>query len=119
LYISSRAVGFVKPGKKVLLRYEAYPYQKFGQPEGVVATVSRAPIPAAELSYTLPNMSIGPNAAETYYRLEVIIPKQTITAYGKEEPLQAGMMLQADILLETRKLYEWLFEPLYKAVSNG
>jgi membrane fusion protein len=115
LYIPSRAVGFIKPGKKVLLRYQAYPYEKFGQPEGVVTTVSRAPIPANELSYTLPNLSAN---NEPYYRLEVAIPKQTITAYGKEEPLQAGMALEADVLLETRKLYEWLFEPLYSLSSK-
>jgi membrane fusion protein len=115
LYIPSRAVGFIKPGKKVLLRYQAYPYEKFGQPEGVVTTVSRAPIPANELSYTLPNL---PASNEAYYRLEVAIPKQTIRAYGKEEPLQAGMALEADVLLETRKLYEWLFEPLYSLTSK-
>ena len=115
LYIPSRAVGFIKPGKKVLLRYQAYPYEKFGQPQGVVTTVSRAPIPANELHYTLPNL---PASNEAYYRLEVAIPKQTITAYGKEEPLQAGMALEADVLLDTRKLYEWLFEPLYSLTSK-
>jgi membrane fusion protein len=27
-------------------------------------------------------------------------------------PLSAGMRLQADVLLERRRLVEWLFEPL-------
>lgn len=115
LYVPSRAVGFIKPGKKVLLRYQAYPYEKFGQPEGTVISVSRAPIPANELSYTLPAL---PATNESYYRVEVNIPKQTVTAYRKEEPLQAGMTLEADILLDTRKLYEWLFEPLYSITGK-
>ena len=29
LYVPSRAIGFVKEGDQVLLRYQAYPYQKF------------------------------------------------------------------------------------------
>jgi membrane fusion protein len=28
------------------------------------------------------------------------------------QPLAAGMRLQADVLLERRRLVEWLFEPL-------
>lgn len=31
LYVPSKAVGFIKPGDAVLVRYQAYPYQKFGQ----------------------------------------------------------------------------------------
>lgn len=31
LFLTSRAVGFVEPGQSVRLRYQAYPYQKFGQ----------------------------------------------------------------------------------------
>ena len=115
LYVPSRAIGFIKLGKKVLLRYQAYPYEKFGQPEGKVLTVSRAPIPLNELSYTLANLPAG---NESYYRVEVSIPKQTILAYGKEEPLQAGMALEADVLLDNRKLYEWLFEPLLSVTSK-
>lgn len=115
LYVPSRAIGFIKPGKKVLLRYQAYPYQKFGQPEGHVLTVSRAPIPMNELSYSLVTL---PTGNEPYYRVEVALPKQTILAYGKEEPLQAGMALEADILLDRRKLYEWLFEPLFSMTSK-
>lgn len=116
LYVPSRAVGFIKPGKKVLLRYQAYPYEKFGQPIGKVLTVSRAPIAANEVATMLVNL---PPSGESYYRIEVAIPKQSITAYGKEEPLQAGMALEADILLDTRKLYEWLFEPLYSLAARA
>ncbi|MNW16140.1 hypothetical protein D3C71_2148940 [compost metagenome] len=38
---------------------------------------------------------------------------QAVTAYGKPEPLKPGMLLEADILGEKRRLIEWVFEPLY------
>ena len=38
---------------------------------------------------------------------------QAVTAYGNEEPLKPGMLLDADILGEKRRLIEWVFEPLY------
>ena len=36
LYAPSRAIGFIRVGDTVRLRYQAYPYQKFGQAQGVV-----------------------------------------------------------------------------------
>ena len=50
LYGPSRAIGFVRPGQRVLLRYEAFPHQKFGQYEGVVRSVSRSTVGPAELA---------------------------------------------------------------------
>jgi membrane fusion protein len=37
---------------------------------------------------------------------------QHIRAYGNTVPLQSGMLLSADIVLEQRSLLAWLFEPV-------
>ena len=44
LFIPSKASGFIENGQKVRLRFQAYPYQKFGQYEGTVSQVSRSQI---------------------------------------------------------------------------
>ncbi len=49
---------------------------------------------------------------ERVYRVTVAIDHQTIEAYGKAVPLQAGMTLTADIILEKRSLIQWLLDPL-------
>ena len=41
LLAPSSAVGFIHPGGRVLLRYSAFPYQKFGEYWGTVMSVSR------------------------------------------------------------------------------
>ncbi|WP_312327008.1 HlyD family efflux transporter periplasmic adaptor subunit [Stenotrophomonas sp.] len=109
LLVPSRAIGFVSPGSKVLLRYQAFPYQKFGHHVGRIKRISRNAISAAA-SDGLPFEAL---AVETYYRVLVELEDQTVTAYGMRQPLRAGMLLDADILGERRRLYEWLFEPLY------
>ena len=86
----------------MLLRYQAFPYQKFGHHAGRVVRVSRSAIVPAD-----------GQAQEPYYRVLVELDRQTVTAYGKSEPLRPGMALEADILGERRKLYEWVLEPLY------
>ncbi len=39
--------------------------------------------------------------------------KPGVTAYGREEPLTAGMAVAGDVALDTRRLYEWALEPLW------
>lgn len=109
LLAPSRAVGFMKPGDDVLLRYQAYPYQKFGQQHGSVVSVSRGALSQSELQTLLG----GSVQSEPMYRVTVKLARQAITAYGKPELLKPGMALEADVLGERRRLIEWAFEPLY------
>lgn len=111
LYAPSRAVGFVRPGQAVLLRYRAYPYQKFGHYRGVIHSVSRTAMDPGELP---PAFATGAAAtAEPLYRITVGLDRQDVSAYGERVRLQPGMQLDADILLERRRLHEWVLEPVY------
>lgn len=115
LYVPSRAVGFIKPGDPVMLRYQAFPYQKFGHAQGKVLTVPRTASLSREIP-GLPEGSIPGNAP--VYRVTVALDAQTISAYGKPQALQAGMLLEADVLQDTRRLYEWVLEPLYSITGK-
>ena len=50
---------------------------------------------------------------EPMYQVVVELTKQNAQAYGASVPLQAGMLLEADIMVDSRSLFEWLFEPIY------
>jgi membrane fusion protein len=108
LFAPSRAIGFVVPGQAVRVRYAAYPFQKFGQYSGEVTHVSRVALAPAEL----PPQLVPPTGGDTLYRITVRLASSTVMAYGKPQPLVAGMQLEADILQERRRLIEWLFEPM-------
>jgi membrane fusion protein len=111
LYAPSRAVGFIRPGDTVLIRYQAYPYQKFGHQKGVVESVSRTSLRPDELvALGAPGSAAS---AEPSYLITVRLLSQTVTAFGQAQALQPGMLLEADILREKRHLYEWALEPLY------
>jgi membrane fusion protein len=111
LYAPSSAVGFVRANQLVQLRYQAFPYQKFGQQAGEVVQVSRSPLQAAELaSLALPG-GVG-SGSEPLYRITVALAQQSVSAYGQPQSLAPGMQLEADVLLDRRRLIEWLFEPV-------
>ncbi len=108
LLVPSRAIGFIEPGDKVLLRYQAYPYQKFGHHAAAVSKISRSTIAQTD----------GLKANEPLYRITVALDNQVIQAYGKPEPLKPGMLVEADILGETRSIFEWAFEPIYSVKGS-
>jgi membrane fusion protein len=113
LLAPSSAVGFIREGGRVLLRYSAFPYQKFGGYLGTIATVSDAAISADEAKLFLggeaPTKQAGP-----FYRVIVTPDSQFARVYGEERRLPANMRVEAYALLDRRKLYEWILEPIYE-----
>jgi membrane fusion protein len=123
LYAPSRSIGFVHAGQRVQLRYQAFPYQRFGHYEGVVTAVSRAALSPAELPAQLAGLtsvtgSAAGAAGEPVYRITVSLASQSVTAYGAKTPLQPGMTLEADVALERRRLYQWVLDPLYALTGS-
>ncbi len=111
LYAPSRAAGFLQKDMPVLIRYPAYPYQKFGQHGGRLQNVSISAMRADELP--LPGAALqAVNAAEPLYRLRVSLDQQAILARGQRHDLKSGMLVEASILLDKRPLYEWLLDPV-------
>jgi membrane fusion protein len=105
LFVPTRAIGFVRPGQKVRMKYEAFPYQKFGTYTGQIIKVSHTIVTSADAS--------GPIALrEPVYRVTASLERTDIDAYGEKIPLQADMLLSADIILEQRSLVSWLLDPL-------
>jgi membrane fusion protein len=105
IFVPSRAAGFIAAGQFVRLRYDAFPYQKFGSGAGRIRTIAASALPPRELA-------IEAASAEPVYRVIVALDADNIAVGNERWPLQAGMTLRADIVLEKRKLWEWLFEPL-------
>ena len=105
LFVSTRAIGFVRPGQKIRIKYEAFPYQNFGTYAGQIVKVSQTILTSSDAS--------GPiTLKEPAYRVTATLERPDIDAYGKKMPLQADMLLSADIILEQRSLIGWFLDPL-------
>jgi membrane fusion protein len=105
LFVPTRAIGFVQPGQQVRILYEAFPYQQFGTYSGRVLKVSQTILTKSD--------TLGPiELKEPAYRITAALDRPDIDAYGKKIPLQADMLVRADIILEKRSLISWLLDPL-------
>lgn len=106
MLIPTRSSGFIKVGDDVNIRFDAFPYQKFGMLKAKVVKIDK--------DLLLPKDAKVPvTVFEATYQVRAKLSQQFITAYGKKFPLKVGMIGEADIILENRSLLDWLLEPIY------
>jgi len=53
-----------------------------------------------------------------FQRTTMKLDAQDIEVYGQRLPLQAGMVLEADVVQDQRRMYEWALEPLYSVTRK-
>lgn len=110
VYAPTRAVGLIEVGQVATLALHAFPYQRFGTARGRVLAISRVALSPEEVAAPL-------DLREPVYKIVIAIERQTMVARGTEHPLQPGMTLTANIVLERQTFLEWLLSPL-TAVSK-
>jgi len=93
-------------GQEVKIKFDAFPYQKFGLYGGVVDQISKNIMIPGEVKLPV-------DLKEPVYKISVKLNKQTVTAFGREQHLQVGMLLQGDIVRHRSRIIDWVLEPLY------
>jgi membrane fusion protein len=111
LYAPSRAIGFVRTGQEVRLLFDAFPYQKYGVGRGRVTAVSRVPVEAAAIDPAL-------EIREPVFRVRVTIEQMPREVRRSGGQLRPGMTMTANLVLERRRLWEVLFNPVAAALRE-
>jgi membrane fusion protein len=119
LRIPSRRRGFVREGQTVRLKFDAFPYAKFGSYEARIDSISRTTVGAAP---TAPASAGADKAAATppgdEYVAWVTLRGRTFD-YGKQHfDILPGMQASASVVVERRTVAEWVLEPLFK-IARG
>jgi len=107
LLVPVKASGFLKEGQDVELKYDAFPYQKFGLYKASITNVSNSVFLPGEI------VDVPIPVEEAVYRIKGAIASNVVKAYGKEIELKPGMTVSANIRLDSRSLLEWIFDPIY------
>ena len=105
LLVPSSAVGLIKPGDEVILRYRAFPYQKFGSHRGIIFDVGKSALTHRELAGIVGDAPVD----ESFYRVIAVLKGRAIVANGQRHELRPGMTLEASISGESRSIWRWVF----------
>jgi len=106
LFVPTRAIGFLEVGQRVGLEYAAFPHTQFGIQTGSIDRIDSAVLSPSEIDAPV-------QIREAVYNVVVKLDSQKVEAYGRQHPLQLGMAVEGEILIEERSLIDWLLEPLY------
>ncbi len=105
---SQQTIGFARVGHNLVIRVDAYPYDKFGVIEGKIIRIS-------EFSNLDRNQRMADNSDNFYYMDVEINPSDKIPlSYLKD-----GMKTDATIRLQQMNLIEWLFLPITNSLIRN
>jgi membrane fusion protein len=113
LWVPNHAVPYLLVGDRVNIHYEAFPTQKFGRFSGTVTLISKSPASQQEMLtwHGAPRSTL--TESSPWYKVTVKPDKQSLFYAGREVSLENGMKAESTLFLETRRIYQWMFSPLY------
>lgn len=106
LFIPVRQSGFLNENNKIIIRYDAYPYQRFGSYKAVIKSIAQTIMTDEEEDKPI---RIG----LPYYKVTAKLDSQFVRLYGKEKLIQPGMTVSAVIVGSKRKIWQWILDPIY------
>jgi membrane fusion protein len=106
--LPSSAIGFVREGDPVTLRFDAFPYQRYGSVRGQIREISHASLAGQDAG----DANSAGIKADGGFRVRVLLPAQYFVASGQRFPLRSGMKVDTQFIQERRSLLAWLTDPL-------
>ena len=110
LHIPSRRRGFVREGQIVRLKFDAFPYAKFGSYEARIDSISRTTVRSA-LS---PAGASKPRGPEGDYMAWATLSGDKFNFERQHFDILPGMAATASIVIERRTIAEWVLAPLFR-----
>jgi membrane fusion protein len=109
LLAPSAAIGLAEKGQSVMLRLSSFPYQKYGQLRGHIASIDNSPVITGQA-----NVGSG---AEQLFRIRVQLARSSMAVNGTERLIYPGTEVSGDILQERRTLLAWIVDPIVSATG--
>ncbi|OJY08907.1 MAG: hypothetical protein BGO90_14720 [Legionella sp. 40-6] len=106
LYIPSKDISFLKNGDQVIIKYDAYPSQRFGFYKAFIKEINLTVLTDEKEDKPI-------RVGEPYYKVKAELEMPYVNLYGKKKPLSHGMTLTAVITGEKKKIWRWVLDPIY------
>lgn len=117
MWVPNSAISFIKQGDEVNIRYEAFPFEKFGLFKGKITSISTLPASLQELSF-YKNLPANLEQGIPLYKILIELVDQSVKYHDTTLYFMSGMKAEATLFLEKRKLYEWILFPMYQLSKN-
>ncbi|PRY09274.1 HlyD family efflux transporter periplasmic adaptor subunit [Paraburkholderia sp. BL25I1N1] len=118
LRIPSRRRGFVEKGQTVRLKFDAFPYAKFGSYEARIDAISDTTMQASAVPPGVPASLAAQGGGDGDYLAWATLRGKTFD-YGRQHfDILPGMQATASIVVERRTIAEWVLAPLFRMIRG-
>jgi HlyD family secretion protein len=108
--IDSLDVGYIKRGDKVHVKIDAFPYQRHGDIEATVRTISED---------SFKRESTQEKGLDSYYLSRLSLGQAKLKSMTPQARLLPGMTLKAEIVVGKRSVMSYIVWPLTKALNES
>lgn len=112
VWVANFDAGFVHATQKARVKLAAYPFQKYGMLDGAVRQISAD---AQEKS----DANSGQSLRDAAYRTLISLDRDYLESHGRRLRLVPGMLVNAEIHLGTRSVFEYLLSPVQKVAHEA
>lgn len=106
--IPSQQSGFLKVGREVKIKFDAYPYQDYGVVPGTIKWIS----PDSQVNQT-------PQGNIETFELDIALQKPYIESGNKRITLTPGQTATAEVIIRQRRLIDFMLDPFKKLQKGG
>jgi hemolysin D len=128
--VKNADIGFIKPGARVVIKVQSFPFTRYGTLKGAVRSISRDAVDMgqAEKSGDTQQTPVSPQdsasaptpqMANLVYPVMIELDHATIFADGRDVPLSPGMSVQAEIRTGERRVIDYILSPLKEVTSEA
>lgn len=114
LRIPSRRRGFVREGQIVRLKFDAFPYAKFGSYEARIDSISRTTVRSA----ISPAGASAPHSTDGDFMAWATLSGDKFNFERQHFDILPGMTATASIVVERRTIAEWVLAPLFRMLRG-
>jgi hemolysin D len=102
--INERDRAFLQAGMPVRIKFNAFPYQRYGVLNG-------------ELEHIAPSSNLNPDTKQIVYKARVGLETDHFTINNVDTPIRYGMAAKVEIVVNNRRLIDLALDPFRNAVT--
>jgi hemolysin D len=119
--VDSRDIGEVAVGQPVRIKFEAFPFQKYGTALGTVRVISEdsfTPEPSGDSAARLPREETG-RSSHPYYRVLVDLTDMRLHGVPEAFEMLPGMTLTGEMKVGPRRVISYFLYPLLRGLDES
>lgn len=128
--VPNKDIGFVRAGQPAVIKFDAFPFTRYGTVSGTVVRVSRDAVSNGEaaqnagassqpISATASGAAPEPKTQDLVFPVTIRMDRNAIDVDGKPMPLTPGLSATIEIKTGNRRVLEYILSPLVEVTSQA